>query len=352
MQRSNFSGHPRRHAVALWVIACALVATFSVSCKSFVNASPNLRWWLFANFGADQLCPEMLKRGAPLKLNPNGNTIGRFYPNQCRHELNQQAQTITVYFGGNGLAWTPIAGRVGFSASAAVEYRMDFYLGDDADYIWARTNRIVQGPDFQVGSVENKVVDWATKTPVGYVANTFGSQIVSSHLTEGFTVVRSESGDEFTLGHLAPPQRPQKPFDTSATERYVFMNETTEVQVNQIDMLGPFEVAKNSQSLYLRLRMSGPPVDVLVYYRGVGDLWRSGLMQGAPLAPPTQPPIASFTLQPGPEIQQRFKLPVGQYYVVLDNSNAVGTTAPPWNPLATMGASAAVVSYTAELGED
>ncbi|HEY6726322.1 MAG TPA: hypothetical protein VI197_19940 [Polyangiaceae bacterium] len=341
----------RRHLTA-GCLALVLLAALLVSCKSFVNASPNLRWWLFANFGADQLCPEMLKRGAPLKLTPNGNTIGRFYPNQCRHELNQQAQTVTVYFGGSGLAWTPIAGRVGFSASAAVEYRMDFYLGDDADYIWARTNRIVQGPDFQVGSVENKVVDWATKTPVGYLANTFGGQIVSSHLTNGFTVVRTEAGDEFTLGHLSPPQRPQKPFDTSATERYVFMNETTEVQVNQIDMLGPFEVAKNSQSLFLRLRSSGPPIDVQVIHRGVGDLWRSGLQLGAPLAPPTQPPIATFTLQPGPEIQQRFKLGPGQYYVVLDNSSAVGSVNPPWNPLATMGASAAVVSYTAELAED
>ena len=60
MQLSNFSGHPRRHAVALWVIACALVATFSVSCKSFVNASPNLRWWLFANFGADLPTPTLI----------------------------------------------------------------------------------------------------------------------------------------------------------------------------------------------------------------------------------------------------------------------------------------------------
>lgn len=332
--------------------AVALVGLLTLGCKSFVNASPNLRWWLFSNFGAEQLCPEMLKRGAPLRLTPTGNTIGRFFPESCKHEINQQAQTVTVYFSGNGFAWTPIAGRVGFSAAASVEYRMDFYLGDEADYIWARTNRILQGPDFQVGSVENRVVNWATKTPVGYLANTFGSQIVSSHLTSGFTVVRTSEGDEFSLGHLTPPQRPQKPFDTSSTERYVFMNETTEVQVNQIDMLGPFEVAKPSQSLFLRLRMTGPPIDVMVYPRGTGDLWRSGLMLGAPLAPPNQPPITGFTLQPGPEIQQRIKLPPGQYYVVLDNSNAVGQVSPPWNPLSSMGASVAIVSYTAELAED
>ena len=293
----------------------------------------------------------MLKRGAPLKHDPNGNTIGRFFPDNCQHQVNDAAQTVTVSFSGTGFAWTPVAGRVGFSASAAIEYRMDFFLGEDADYVWARTNRILQGPDFQVGSVENRVVDWATRSPVGYLANTFGGQIVSSHLAEGFTVVRTESGDEFTLGHLSPPARPKKPFDTSKGERYVFMNETTEVQVNQIDLLGPFEVAKPGQALFLRMRLQGPPIDVMVYYRGVGDLWRQGLQLGAPLAPPSQPPLTGFTLNPGNEIQQRVPLPQGQYYVVLDNSDKVGLVNPPWNPLAAVGGNVATVSYAAELGE-
>ncbi len=321
-------------------------------CKSFVNASPNLRWWLFSNFGVQQLCPEMLKRGAPLKLTPNGNTIGRFFPDSCSHEVNDPAHTVTVHFAGSGFAWTPIAGRVGFAASAAIEYRMDFYLGENADYIWARTNRILQGPDFKMGAVENKVVDWAARSPVGYLANTFGGQIVSSHLASGFTVVRTGDGDEFTLGHLTPPERPRKPFDTSEDERYVFMNETTEVQAGQVDFLGPFEVAKAGQSLFLRFRMTGPPIDVMVMYRGAGDLWRNGLQLGAPLGPPGQPPITSFTLAPGPEQTQRIKLPPGQYYVVLDNSSAVGMVSPPWNPLQSVGSGAAVVSYTAELAED
>ncbi len=335
-----------------WLALVAALLLVQSGCKSFVNASPNLRWFLFSNFGVQQLCPEMLKRGAPLKLTPGGNTIGRFFPDNCTHEVNGQAQTVTVRFSGTGFAWTPIAGRVGFSAAAAIEYRMDFFLGEDADYVWARTNRIIQPPEFKVGSVENKVVNWATKTPVGYLANTFGSQIVQSHLASGFTVVRTEAGDEFTLGHLTPPQRPQKPFDTSDQDRYVFMNETTEVQVNQIDMLGPFEVAKADQSLYLRMRMTGPPIDVMVHHRGTGDLWRSGLQLGAALAPPNQAPITGFTLAPGPEQVHRVKVPPGQYYVVLDNSSAVGLVNPPWNPLSGMGANAAVVSYTAELAED
>jgi len=34
------------------------------------------------------MCPEMLKRGAPLKLAPNGNAIGRFFPERCTTQVN------------------------------------------------------------------------------------------------------------------------------------------------------------------------------------------------------------------------------------------------------------------------
>ncbi|HEY3236953.1 MAG TPA: hypothetical protein VGJ84_19700, partial [Polyangiaceae bacterium] len=157
-----------------------------------MNASPGLRWWLFSNFGAQRMCPEMLKRGAPLKLTPDGNTVGRFFPNRCGHQVDDASQTVTIRFGGTGFAWTPIAGRVGFAADAAVEYRMDFYMAEDANYIWAKTNRILEGPTFSIGSIENKLVDWATHTPVGYMANTFGTQIVSSQISQGFTVVHTD----------------------------------------------------------------------------------------------------------------------------------------------------------------
>src|SRR5262249_18317094 len=109
----------------LRLIGLIAVLTLGVGCpcvKGAVNASPSLRWWLFSNFGAQKTCPEMTKRGAPLKLDPNGNTIGRFFPTRCRHEVHDDRHTLTVHFGGTGYAWTPIAGRVGFSCDASVEY--------------------------------------------------------------------------------------------------------------------------------------------------------------------------------------------------------------------------------------
>lgn len=336
-----------------WMGVLAL-ANITVGCpcaRGPINASPALRWWLFSTFGAERICPEILKRGAPLKLDQAGPTIGRFFPDQCQHVVNEQSQTVTLSFGGTGYAWTPVAGRVGFRATAAVEYRMDFYMAEDAMYVWGKTARLVSGPDFQVSSVENKMVDWATRTPVGYMAQTFGGQIVSNHLASGFTVVRTDEGDEFSLGYLAPPQRPAKPFDLDEGDRLIYANETTEVRAEQVDFLGPFEVADDDQALFMRFRLTGSPAEVLVYARGNADLWRQNLQLGAALAAPPVPPITGFALQPGLEQRQRLPLPRGQYVLVFDNSSRVGVVNPPWNPLNMVGASAAVLSYTVELGD-
>ncbi|MEB2314221.1 MAG: hypothetical protein OZ921_20800 [Sorangiineae bacterium] len=344
----------RARLIAFFALAALVAASLAqAGCvKSYVNASPNLRWWLFSNFGAQHICPEMLKRGAGLKLAPGGNIIGRFFPDQCRYEINDPAKTLAVHFGGTGYAWTPVAGRMGFSATMSVEYRPDFYLSDEAVYVWARFNRLIYGPDFKIGSVENKVVDWAaTQTPAGYLANTFGNQLVQSQLSSGFTVVRSDEGDDFSLGILQPPARPAHPFTTSGSDRYVFANETTEVRYGQVDFLGPFEVADSDQALFLRFRAAGPEVEALVVTRGAGDRWRGSLQLGAPLGPPPESPLTGFRLPPAGEVRQKLKLQPGQYYVVIDNSAAVGQVAPAWNPLAVVGGATTTVSYTAELGD-
>src|SRR5258706_15240089 len=137
---------------ALW-LSCltALVLLGATGCGLFrgsVNASPELRWFLFSNFGAQRMCPEMLRRGAPLKLAPTGNSIGRFFPERCTTQVNDAAQTVTLAFSGTGFAWTPLAGRVGFAVSATVEYRMDFFMPEGAAYVWAKAARLAYRPDF------------------------------------------------------------------------------------------------------------------------------------------------------------------------------------------------------------
>lgn len=337
-----------------WALATLFAAGLAAGCGLFrgaVNGSPGIRWWLFSTFGAQKMCPEMLKRGAPLRLTPNGNTIGRFFPNACQYTMNDSQQTMTIRFGGTGFAWTPVAGRVGFAMNAAVEYRPDFQLTEDAVYVWAKTNRIVDGPTFSVGSVENPVVDWATKTPAGYLANAFGGQIVGSNLASGFTVVRTNQGDDFSLGILMPPERPKHPFNMESDERLMLANETTEVRANQVDFVGPLEVGDDDQALYLRFSLQGPAVDVALFQRASIDSWREDLQRGARLGPPPVPPLASLVVQPGPEQHQKFGVPKGQYFMVVDNSAAFGTVAPPWNPLAILGGGVAVLSYSVELGD-
>ena len=197
------------------VLAVCLFGSAVLGCSLFrgaINDSPQIRWWLFSNFGASQLCPEMLKRSAPLRLAPAGNVIGRLFPNGCQHRVDEQRRTISIEFMGTGYAWTPIAGRVGFAAHAAIEYRPDFSLQSDAMYVWARTERLIFPPQFRVGSIENRMVNWAqNQTPMGYLTNTFGSQITSSQLSSGFTVVRTDAGDAFSLGILVPPNVPARP---------------------------------------------------------------------------------------------------------------------------------------------
>src|SRR5687767_2875416 len=162
--RSVASSSVSRGRAHVWALSIALLLSSATGCGLFrgsVNASPELRWFLFSNFGAQRMCPEMLKRGAPLKLAATGNAIGRFFPERCSHQLNDAAQTVTLAFSGTGFAYTPIAGRVGFAVSATIEYRMDFFMAEDATYVWARPARIVYGPDFRMGAIENKLVNWA-----------------------------------------------------------------------------------------------------------------------------------------------------------------------------------------------
>ena len=104
---------------------CALGALTLAGCGLFrgaVNDSPDIRWWLFSSFGASHMCPEMLKHSAPLRLTNGGNVIGRLFPNACTHRVDEQRRTVSLEFTGTGYAWTPIAGRVGFSAHAGANF--------------------------------------------------------------------------------------------------------------------------------------------------------------------------------------------------------------------------------------
>ena len=309
-----------------------------------------MRWWLFSNFGASQVCPKVLGSGAPLRLDPNGPIVGRFFPNQCEQRVDDTRQTLTLSLTGTGFAWTPIAGRVGFRASAIIEYRMDFRLEEDSVYVWGVPTGASPTPQFQLGAVENPLVNWAAQGPAGYLASTFGGQILSSKLAEGFTAIRSDTGDEFALGHYVPPQHPPKPYALEGEDRVLLASETTEVRSGQVDIAGPFEVTESDQSLFLRIRVEGPNVEAFLYQRYAIDPWREGLQTGTVLAPPPIPALRSFAVLAGTETRQTVALPKGSYVLVIDHSAKLGQINPPFNLLGIVGSGSARVSYGVELG--
>jgi hypothetical protein len=346
------------HVAPVVRLALLLALLLSLPCaacglfRGAVNNSPEIRWWLFSSFGAEHMCPEMLKHSAPLRLISGGHVIGRLFPNSCQHRVDEQRRTVSLEFTGTGYAWTPIAGRVGFSTHAGVEYRADFSLQKDAMYVWARTERLLFPPEFRVGSIENRLVDWAqNQSPVGYLTNTFGAQVASSQLLGGFTVVRSEDGDAFALGILMPPERPRQPFASGGEGRALVDADTSEVRVEQVDFLGPIVIEDSRQSLFFKYALTGPSAEALLWGRAEADAWREALQQGAVLGPPAAPASLGFVLKPGVTEEQRVPLPPGQYVLVIDNSSKVGRVNPPWNPLNAVGANPVVLSYRLEIGE-
>jgi len=202
------------------------------------------------------------------------------------------------------------------------------------------------------GSIENRIVDWAqNQSPVGYLANTFGAQVVSSQLMSGFTVVRSEEGDAFALGILLPPERPRQPFKSGGEGRVLVDADTAEVRVEQVDFIGPIVIEDSGQSLFFKYQLTGPAAEALLWTRAEADAWREQLQAGAALAPPSAPPGLAFPLTVGVTQEQRVPLPPGQYVLVVDNSSRVGRVNPPWNPLNAVGVNPVLLSYRLEVGE-
>jgi len=335
--------------------AVLLAATLAVAagCGLFrgaINSSPALRFWLFSRFGAERMCPEILRSSAPLRLTPGGNAIGRFFPARCRATVDDARETITLDLGGTGYAWTPVAGRIGFSLDVAVEYRPDFRLEEDAVYVFARLSRVVAGPSFALGSVENPLVDLAARGPLGPVTTGLAGEVVRSQLASGFTVVRTDQGDEFSLGILVPPARPVRPFVVDG-ERVSLVNETVELRPGGIDFVGPLRVEDEDLALEVRTRLAGPPLDALLVPRSWAEPLRDALQQGGALPLLPGYPIAALMLEPGGERSHRFPVPEGEYVLLVDHSARLGRVAPSVGPFGLLGAGAAVLSLSVELVE-
>ncbi|MBX3212626.1 MAG: hypothetical protein KF850_11380 [Labilithrix sp.] len=333
-----------RRAFFLSMILALAVAGVGCPCaRGAVNASPELRWWLFSSFGASKICPEMLKRGVPLKLPQFGAaSVGRFFPSQCDVKVDDAKKAIVMTASGTGYVMLPFTRRVGFYVGIGVEYLPDFRLEEDAMWVWGRFSRFVTQPDLRVLGVENPVVNLATQTPFGNVATVIGNGLVASEIGRGFTVVRQDDGDDFALGHLDPPNKPKRHFDTREG-RTLLASDLTSVYTRSREFLGPFEVAGDGAALYFRGRIEGAPIGYSVVERSVGEHWRRQYETAQPLGPPPGALIASGVVAPG-DANLGFPVNRGTYYVVLEN------TAPPAVLGGALGEQVAQITYSVESG--
>lgn len=332
-------------------LLCLLFLLTLTACpvgRAAVNASPEIRWWLFSNFAAGKICPEMQKRGLPLKVPQLGTaSVGRFFPATCSVQVDDQRQVMTMIVTGTGYVMLPVARRVGFQVGITVEYSPDFRLESDATYVWGKFNRFVTDPQIQIVGVENPIVSLATQTPAGSVATALANGLLTSEIGKGFTVVRQDDGDDFAIGHLDPPNKPARQFKTGHGH-VVLASDLTQVNAQARDYLGPFEVADKDAALFFHAKVDGAPLVYTVVDRSVGEPWRRSYESVQTLGPPPGTVQSQGTLAVG-EANLKFAVPPGSYYVVVENQS------PP--PLAALGVALpggeqiAHVSYSTEVGD-
>lgn len=279
--------------------------------------------------GLASFCQEMLARSAPLKLQNDQPTIGRFYPRTCT-QREQENGDLYVAFEGNGYGWTGYSRKLAFTMAGRVTYNQDFLVaeGGGCDIYGYFRPRHVEGSDFKLTLIQNQLARQLNQA-MG-AGQTFGSQMVSSKLNQGFTVIRhSEGGDEFSLGVVELGQRPFHPFQVHGEGKIVMENERLELHQNQRDF-APVTISESGRSLYLQLQTDGGvPVDVFVFGKAEGEANLRDFLDKPDVAPFSMPPYFADVVQPGPTpYRHAIPLPPGQYYVVIDNSNQAGSVAP------------------------
>jgi len=317
-------------------------------------------------FATTTICPEFQARNIPLVLRDGDPATGRFFPSTCGvQELGNG--NLFLQFAGRGYAWTNVTGRIGFEASAAVEYAQDFLMDGSTMVVYFRQKQ-TQTTDFRVLMVERSAPSGSPAMGQGFVellagsvaaaSQQIGQRILQSKVAQGFTVVRDSDGNvRFALGMLEQGQRPSVPFARGEADRTVLANERTEIHNAQRDYLGPFTVSKADEALYLTAVLEGAPaIDVLVVPRGTAEGWLDTyLRQAVPAAPPATP-LSDDVLQvasalPGQPLgawRRALQLPAGQYYVVLDHTASAGRTSP---PAQATDDRAALVSYAVQRGD-
>jgi hypothetical protein len=296
-------------------------------------ANKSLRFDML-KFGLERFCEEMMKTGAPLKLSDQEPVLGRFFAESCSSQVvdEEARKTFVVQYTGKGYAWTNVSGKLGFSSRGLVEYAPDFQLADGALYVYFRP-KTVDAAAFQLLSVDSQLAQAGLAVAAATSVNPdeIGRHVLDSQLKRGFTVIRygSDGRTDFGLGYIPRGQKPYKPFDIK-TEKQILVNERTEVHLQTQDYIGPLSITDDDAALYLTLEIDGADsVDYQVVPKSLGDAMLDRYVKQQGPCPMLAPPAFEATASRAARSQQPVALPVGQYYLVLDNSSALGRSQPP-----------------------
>jgi hypothetical protein len=301
-------------------------------------------------FGLDRFCLEMMRRGAPLKLNDDEPVLGRFFAESCQSQVldDETRKSFVVQYSGKGYGWTNLTGRIGFRSAGLIEYSPDFQLHEGAMYVYFRPRK-VDATSFQTLMVESSFAR-AGMALTRIDPDELGKRIVDSQLRRGFTVIRYDSDGEtdFGLGIIPKGQKPFKPFQIQHSDKLMLANDRTEVHTAQQDFVGGFEITESDHALFVTLLADGAPaVDLFVVPKSVGDQMIERYVSSPGPAPLNAPALLDEPLAAGAMWKRFVEAPVGLYYVVIDHSGAVGRSAPP----AGQGDRAAKIDYLVQVGE-
>ncbi len=303
------------------------------------------------SFGLGQFCQQMTAHNAPLKLSPDANVIGRFFPQHCTQQVLGNGD-LWVQFDGFGYAWTSLSKKVTFTSAATLQYNQDFKCADDNSIYAYFDTRSASPPNFRILQIEQPVAN-LVQNWIAPFADSFGQQILSGQLAQGFTVIQDSGGStDFSVGHLAVGQRPAHPYEMHGSNRVTYENLRTEVHTNERDFIGPITVDGSGRALYLQMHLDGvPAVDVFVVSKDEGNASLQLYTQYGPAGALAYPPRFADIVQAGVEYQRAVPVPAGMYYVVIDNTSAAGQAAPPAPLFGVVGDTAAVVNYAIQLGD-
>jgi hypothetical protein len=303
------------------------------------------------SFGLNQFCQQMTSRNAPLKLAPDAPVAGRFFPQHCVQRQLDNGD-LWVQFDGVGYAFTTVSRKVTFRSAATIQYNQDFKCAEDnAIYAYFDT-RTVSPPDFGIITIEQPVAslvqDW-----IRPYADSFGRQMVSGQLGQGFTVIQSDDGStDFDVGHLQLGQRPARPYSMHGNSRLMWESQRTQVYSNERDFIGPITIQDGGRAIYLTMQLDGAQaVDVFVVPKNEGDASLQAYVNYGPAGPLAFPPRFADVLAYGVQYQRAVPLPPGMYYVVIDNTSTAGQVAPPPVLPFGMADTGATINYAIQIGD-